>query len=727
MVRLTIVLILFVSSFSKFSQARQLPGFQKQFDAVVTKYDQKNYKDAIVLLSAIEKTDQKVLSGLAQYHLIKGRLLHYADDLKESNSHFLIARSMYSARNNPRQVAHIDGRIAVNLTQIGHFAEAEKYVRQSMAYYKNNTADVDYVETRSDLGTIYLNTGDYLKAAEIYLENLRYFEKSGTIAQKGRAYSQIGLAYDYAGLNQKAESYYVQAVAFREHAKDTVGLMNTYNNLGIVTKNQQEYRKALTFYKRSYHLADLSKRETYKINPLINMGVASRHLGDLKEAIGYYDEALSISRKFKRESQIATIGNNLAFLYNETGQFERAQPLAKEAVEFAEVKGTLEDKAEYWQIYSVALNGLKKNSDAYQALLKSRAYSDSLYKTENSKAMVDISTKYETEKKEQQIRLLNVRNQLQLLNLKNQGLELETQKLDINNKNLLIQQKESDIRQKSLESIQQSQEITSLNQQSTIQKLQIRQSNILLIIAAVLLIFFVAIGYLIYNRRKLKERARLQAEISRQQELAARAVLDAEEQERRRIAGDLHDGVGQMLSTALMNLNSLVDQFDYKTENEREKAQNVVSLMNESYDEMRSISHQMMPNALIKSGLATALREFVNKIDKEKIRVSLETTGLMERIEEQTESIIYRVIQESVSNVIKHSGASKLDIQVLKDEDGLSVTLEDNGKGFDVRDLASAKGIGMKNIYSRIEYLKGTVDIDSGQGRGTLIAIHVPA
>jgi signal transduction histidine kinase len=133
-----------------------------------------------------------------------------------------------------------------------------------------------------------------------------------------------------------------------------------------------------------------------------------------------------------------------------------------------------------------------------------------------------------------------------------------------------------------------------------------------------------------------------------------------------------------------------------------------------------------MPNALLKSGLANAVREFLDKIDNRVIKINLYTEGLNERLDSNIETVLYRVIQECVNNVIKHSGAGQLDISLLKDTDGISATIEDNGRGFDVTDKQKFEGIGLKNIRSRVGFLKGTVDFDSSPGKGTLVAIHVP-
>ena len=156
-------------------------------------------------------------------------------------------------------------------------------------------------------------------------------------------------------------------------------------------------------------------------------------------------------------------------------------------------------------------------------------------------------------------------------------------------------------------------------------------------------------------------------------------------------------------------------------------AADIISLVDESVKEVRTVSHQMMPNMLLKSGLAKAVAEFLDKIDQRIIKVNLYTEGLNERIEENSEIVLYRVMQECVNNVIKHSAATQLDISLIKDKDGVSVTIEDNGKGFDKDQLPEDAGMGLKNMKARIDYLHGSIDFDTAPGKGTLVAIHLPA
>ena len=152
----------------------------------------------------------------------------------------------------------------------------------------------------------------------------------------------------------------------------------------------------------------------------------------------------------------------------------------------------------------------------------------------------------------------------------------------------------------------------------------------------------------------------------------------------------------------------------------------MIQLVDESCREVRTVSHIMMPNALMKNNLSAAIHAFVEKLDKKSLQVHVYTEGLEQRLDSNTELVLYRVLQECVNNVIRHAGASTLDISVTRSAESIVATVEDNGRGFDITDKTKPEGMGLKNIRARVEYLKGTVDIDSIPGQGTVIAIHVP-
>jgi two-component system NarL family sensor kinase len=181
-----------------------------------------------------------------------------------------------------------------------------------------------------------------------------------------------------------------------------------------------------------------------------------------------------------------------------------------------------------------------------------------------------------------------------------------------------------------------------------------------------------------------------------------------------------------MLTAARFNLNGISDKMTFSSEQEKLVFEKAVKLLDESCLEVRNVSHNIMPNALMKSGLGNAIKDFIDKIRNTHLQIELNTSGINGNIDGNMEIMIYRIVQECVNNTLKHAGATKLDISLINDDDGLHLTVEDNGKGFDQATLLPDKGIGMKNIRTRTRYLKGTVDIDSRPGQGTLIAIYIP-
>jgi signal transduction histidine kinase len=255
----------------------------------------------------------------------------------------------------------------------------------------------------------------------------------------------------------------------------------------------------------------------------------------------------------------------------------------------------------------------------------------------------------------------------------------------------------------------------------------IKNRRLVLAGSAIILLCVILVFVFIYSRYRLKKQKEIDRHTSAQEQLRFQAVIEAEERERKRIASDLHDGVGQTMSAAKINLSMLQAELVLETEDQRSTMEKIVALVDESCREVRSVSHNMMPNTLLKSGLASAIRNFINQIDRRILRVDFYSEGLDAPLRSNYEVVLYRVVQECVNNVIKHSAASTLHISLIKDEEGISVTIEDNGKGFDTSKTENFDGIGLKNIQSRINYLKGTVEWNSTIGRGTAVVINIPA
>ncbi len=431
---------------------------------------------------------------------------------------------------------------------------------------------------------------------------------------------------------------------------------------------------------------------------------------------------------------MALTQQNIAFAYTKMGQYPKAAELF-DASERSAVKYK-NNVAVFGEIYnhrSMMDSAMGNYKSAFLQRVKYLQIRDSLLNEKLSKQVNELQTQYETEKKQKQIELLARQNTIQSLNLQNKNLEIAKNKADLHNENLEVEKnklqvinKQNLLNKKQLESEFRGQKIKLLNRQNTIQQLQINKRNTTIAVIAALLVMVLLMGYQFYTRYRLKQEAILQDEVIKQQDMATKGIIEAEERERKRIAGELHDGVGQLFTTVKMNMEILMERFLMKQPDADILAEKTMAMVDESCVEVRSIAHQMMPNALIKSGLVSALRDFINKIPSEKIKISLETKGIDKGLETTVETVLYRVIQESVNNVIKHAQATELDILLLCDDKEITVSIEDNGKGFNTDDKSKFTGIGLKNMISRIEYLKGSVDISSSPGKGTLVAIFIP-
>ncbi len=227
---------------------------------------------------------------------------------------------------------------------------------------------------------------------------------------------------------------------------------------------------------------------------------------------------------------------------------------------------------------------------------------------------------------------------------------------------------------------------------------------------------------LIYNRRKHKQKIIHTAELAEAEKIRFRDVFEAEEKERVRIAQDLHDGLGQLLSTARLNVAGFEDLF---SENDKPDLDRSLKIIDEACNEVRSISHNLMPSALIRLGLIPAVKEVVDNINSAKtIKIEF-NTNIETTLGNSIDITVYRIIQEILNNMIKHSKTNTIDLQIIKTETNLDITIKDNGIGFNVNELKDAKGIGWKNIFSRVSMLNGNIKIESKPQIGTAVFINL--
>ena len=501
------------------------------------------------------------------------------------------------------------------------------------------------------------------EAMEHFYASLKIAEIIGDKKAQARALHQIGWAQ--MELNQ-----YRAAI---EHFKTSLNILTsnklpylypaTFTNLASCYGALGKLDSVTYYATKGIDLAHTQNNYSVEANGWFILGTGYIEQKKYKEALQCFLKAKPIREKTRDYFFIVSDMAVIGELYALMGNTDAGIKISKDALQVAEQQNL---QAKFPMIYkSLALN-YEKAGDFLNASLtykKITDLKDSIYTNASTEALAEMEARYETEKKERII--------------------LE-------------------------------------------QQFHLKRKNYFIIGISCLLFLGLLLSYFIYTRNKLKQQSKLKEALFTQQQLATAAVMVAEENERQRIAKDLHDGVGQMMSAAKMNLSAFGNDLQIKDPAQQLSLERIIGLVDESCKEVRTVSHQMMPNMLLKSGLGKAVTDFIDKIDQRILKIHLHTEGLNERIEEQIEIVLYRVLQESVNNVIKHSAATQLDISIIKDKEGTSVTVEDNGKGFHTNGLSTDAGMGLSNMKARVEFLKGTIDFDSSPGNGTLVAIHIP-
>ncbi|MFK7921202.1 MAG: sensor histidine kinase [Bacteroidia bacterium] len=251
-------------------------------------------------------------------------------------------------------------------------------------------------------------------------------------------------------------------------------------------------------------------------------------------------------------------------------------------------------------------------------------------------------------------------------------------------------------------------------------------SALLMLMLAGVIVFFV----LVYQKKMIRQEVALERMKTEHQRNLLNATIETQEKERQRIAKDLHDEVGAMLSVIKMG----IAQFERKAKDlpiAKEIAAETKENVTETINNVRRISKDLMPIALMKLGLAVALKGMFEKLQSlEGIEVKFTQTGEAVRLPQSSALGLYRVIQESLNNCLKHAEASRIECHLDFEPAQLKLSFKDNGKGFDIEALLdspdSTAGLGLKSIESRVNMIGGDLQHISSPGKGTQILIELP-
>jgi len=570
-------------------------------------------------------------------------------------------------------------------------------------------------------------------------------QEQNDVLKKTRAEFYVA-SYNYMmGKPEEAFPMAEKMIAVLQKKPDQVSLLAQYTSFsGLCLMKLNRIKEALERFYGALKLAERGNDYMTQARATVNIGWAMMELNQYEQAITNFKKALRlIDEREITKANNATIYSNLAGSYGALDQLDSALKYSNLAIAEARKTGNIAIEANGLYLLGTAQIKQGKYNDALKSFLAAKPLrekiGDPFYIVSDMAEMANLYAKLN--KPNEGIAVSKDALKIALDNNIDAKLTLIYSSLATNyevagnfKEASEVYKKISDLKDsayadanpKALAEMQTKYETEKKEHQIQEQKFHITRQNFLIGGALGLLVLGSLLGLSQYKRYKFKQEARMKTALMKQQQLATRAVIEAEENERQRIAKDLHDSIGQMMSAAKMNLSAFESELKFDNKEQELAFEHIIQLVDESCKEVRNVSHNMMPNALLKSSLASAIREFIDKLDQKKLHVHLYTEGLDERLDSNVEIVLYRVIQECVNNVIKHADATTLDISLIKDKEGISATVEDNGNGFNSSDKDKLSGMGLKNITTRIEYLKGTVELDSTPGKGTLVALHVP-
>lgn len=677
----------------------------------------------------------------------KGYALYIKGEYKQAITQY---RNMYAAaeklsdKKNMAVSINNQGNVYIEL---GDYTTALLKYKEALALAETIKDEYGIARGYNNIGYVYKELGEYEKAVENMLYALKVNERMALPRETAMSYNNVAAIYSRQKNLEKALDYNNTALSIQTKHNIVSGQGISLQGIANIHAERKEYAKALDAYHKALALSESMQDKRQVAVSYANIGNMYNLAGILDSSEIYFDKAIALNRQMGNARNLAlSLMGNAATLIN-AGKLKKAKTLLDSTEAIIKMTTRKEDLKNYYKVlsdYHTMAGDHKSSLDLYKKYVDQK---DSLVNAQNVKSIADLNIKYETEKKQLQILLLNQTNSIQELQINNQklalskgayelaeqALALTAADLTIANNKLEITNKNERLLESQLDSSRTQNRLQQLDKEASIQKLELQnqrmenaQKSRLIITMLALAVVLILIAYLSYTRYRLLQDQRMQAIVLQEQEYSAKSVLQAEERERIRIARDLHDGVGQMMSAAKMNLSAMESELHFEDAAKKQSFLRVMNLIDSSLAEVRSVSHSMMPGAIMKEGLAAALADFIDQIDNRMLKIQLHTEGLDGRIDQNLESVLYRVIQECISNVIKHAQANHLDISLIKTKNIIEATIEDDGKGFNTIHVANSNGIGLKNIRSRIEFLKGQVEWSSTPNKGTLVSFQVP-
>ncbi|TPN86203.1 tetratricopeptide repeat-containing sensor histidine kinase [Aquimarina algicola] len=641
-----------------------------------------NYSYA--LFSKISKNKQKSYIVRAEAEL---GLARYFNSIGIADSSMYYARKSLIHLRSKKHLATAYRVLGSSYRRKGKMKNARQLLFRSLEISEEIKFKEMISKVKSDLGILYINEKDFEKG-------LQFLKESIAIAENGQAvygnYVNIGNIYFYKGDFDNAEKYYTKAFELMPKQKDPKVSATIALNLGSVLFENSKYKKASDYYQKSKQIADMHGLKDKSLNASIHQAMVLDAIGNEEDAIGILEAARIPAEKNHNLEIQKTINENLANIYSKIGNHQSANISLKRLY-------TLKDSIRYKQ---------------------------------KQKEIVELEVKYETARKQKEIDLLKIKTANKDLELKNQQKAYSQIALE---QALENEKKTNEILVLKNTKQQRENEILTLKEEQLLKNEEIKRERLLkrsfIIGFLIILLPIMALLFVYYQKLQIKNEVNMQREeinkqkidaFLKEQELKlANTYVFAQNEERSRIARELHDYIGG-------NLASLKLQIENTHENDSLQ-ESVLEQLDDIYEQVREISHNLIPKKICDTLYTNYIDNYIESLKKAKkpeIVFIPHPKNKVNRMADHLKVEIFKIIQELLTNALKYAKAGIIEICLNVYDRDIEIIFEDNGIGFDKEQ--SANGIGLSNIQQRLNQLQAKMDIDSMINRGTAIRIKIP-
>jgi two-component system, NarL family, sensor kinase len=529
-------------------------------------------------------------------------------------------------------------------------------------------------------GITHQTRGDEKAAMEAFTTKAAiYARECGDAFSLGKIDKAIGIIYMNANDRRKAATYYQRAALYFEKPDDDnptrlEELVDTYITIAENYAYMEVPDTAKIFLDKAAPILAPNRTANLNLRYYFAAGTYYNKVKDYANAIKYFNKGISLTNHPSAQFSINRLKLGKYNTYMHIKHYGNAVAVIEDLLKSPYLAE--QDRPKYYkELYSTY--SLMHNSQ--KSLYWAKEYitlSDSLYESGIQKDILEMERKYNNAESQKKIIQLQADKDKAALSAKSKG--------------LLIW--------------------------------------LLGIISAFFLVSLIVGRLYFRNAQKLSKQKeinyqqQLQEAEQKQQIQISRALLQGEEKERKRLAGDLHDGLGGMLAGVKMNLSRLA--LNNISQNSAMDLTKVIDQLDNSVSELRRIARNMMPESLLQLGLEPSLSDLCQSLNNAALKVEFQSFGISKDLPSETQVTIYRIVQELLNNTTKHAQASNVLVQCSQNENLFFITVEDNGRGFITTQSSMNKGIGLTNITNRVDFLNGKLEINSQPGEGTTVNIE---